>query len=434
MNDLDTSRDTIETREFERAVLVGIEELEGRGRRSMRELIELTKTAGALVVGLLTQSRRKPDQATFIGKGKVEELRLQVIEQGADLVIFDGELSPIQNRNLVAALEECKVLDRTELILDIFAQHAHSHEGKLQVELAQLRYTLPRLAGRGKMLDRIRGGTRGGAIGVRGPGEAKIDVERRTIRRRISRLEDELAEVRGRRDVERRARARAAMPAVALVGYTNAGKSTLFNALVGSHEVSTRSRLFETLDPTTRRVELGEGRLCLLSDTVGFIQDLPHHLIAAFRATLEEVTSADLLLHVVDAADTFALEQYRAAADVVAELGAEHIPTITVLNKTDMLAGRRALERLERNIPNTIPVSALEGDGLDDLRRRICDLLFVHLIRATLHIPYDRMDLLQSLHEAGMIVDTKYEDQHVVARAELDEASLARVRRYVVSG
>jgi len=433
VNDRDDGQRT-ENEEFERAILVGIEDLEGKGRRSMRELIELTKTAGALVVGMVNQSRGKPDRTSFIGKGKVEELRLEVIEEDADLAIFNGELTPVQNRNLVNSLDQCKVLDRTELILDIFAQHARSHEGKLQVELAQLRYTLPRLAGKGKMLDRIRGGTRGGgAIGVRGPGEAKIDVERRTIRRRIDRLEEELAEVRHRREVERRSRAKSGMPSAAVVGYTNAGKSTLFNALAGSHEVSTRSRLFETLDPTTRRIDLDEGRQCLISDTVGFIQDLPHNLIAAFRATLEEVTSADLLLHVVDASDAFALEQYQAAQEVVEELGAAEIPTIVVLNKTDALSTPRRIERLARHVPNTIAVSALTGDGLDALRRRMSDLLFVHLIPATLHIPYDRMDLLQSLHDQGMVVGSEYEEKHVVARTELDAATLARVRDYVVS-
>jgi len=433
LNEDAVGKDTLENEEFERVILVGLDELEGAGRRAMRELIELTKTAGALVVGVMVQRRSKPEFRSFIGKGKIEDLKLDVIEHGADAVIFNAELSPIQNRNLVAELEPCKVLDRTELILDIFAQHARTHEGNLQVELAQARYTLPRLAGRGKMLDRIRGGVRGGAIGTRGPGESKIDSERRTIRRRISRLDDELAEVRSRRQVERASRTRSGTPGVAVVGYTNAGKSTLFNALAGSNEVSVRSRLFETLDATTRRINLDEHRQCLLTDTVGFIQDLPHHLIAAFRATLEEVTSADLLLHVVDASDDFAIDQYQAACEVIERLEASEIPDIVVLNKTDAVAGERRLERLARLIPNTMPVSALNGAGLDELRRRMSDLLFVHLIPATLHIPYDRMELVQILHDAGMVLETEYEDTHVTIGAELDEQALARVREFVVS-
>ncbi len=432
MNDFDAEQ-TTENEEFERAILVGIEDLDGKGRRPMRELIELTKTAGALVVGIVNQSRNKPDHRTFIGAGKVEELKLDVLEHAADLVIFNTELSPIQNRNLVAALDQCKVLDRTELILDIFAQHARSHEGKMQVDLAQLRYSLPRLSGRGKMMDRIRGGTRGGSIGVRGPGETKIDTERRTIRRRIQRMGAELEEVRTRRGVERQSRARSGMPSVALVGYTNAGKSTLFNALAGSDEVSTRSRLFETLDPTTRRISLGEGRQCLISDTVGFIQDLPHHLVAAFGATLEELAEADLLLHVVDASDDFALEQYDAANEVVARLGAQNVLTIGVLNKVDLIAGTRQLERVDRYVPNSMAVSALTGEGIEELRQRIADLLFVHLIAVTLHIPYDHMEVVQVLHDAGMVVEATYEAEHVIVRSELDEAMVARVRDFVVS-
>ncbi len=432
MNRDEHPEDGQEQSEVEQAILVGIEDLHGRSRRSMRELIDLTKTAGAQVIDLITQSRDSPDVRTYIGRGKVDELAGQVTATDADLVVFNGELTPVQNRNLVDALE-CKVLDRTELILDIFAQHARTREGKLQVELAQARYTLPRLAGRGVMMDRIGGGAAGAGIGVRGPGETKIDVERRVLRRKIQRLEDEIEQVRTRREVERRSRNQSGLPTAALVGYTNSGKSTLLNALAGSEEVAVRDRLFETLDPTIRRISLDEGREALVADTVGFIQDLPTQLVAAFRATLEEVTEADLLLHLVDAAWPAAYEQYEAASSVIAELGAAEIPTIVVLNKMDAVASERKVEIIESRISNTIRISALEGDGLDELRRRMSDLLFAHLIDVTLHVPYDRMSLMELLNERGHVSESKYEAEHVVVRAEVDEATLARVRDLVVS-
>ncbi len=430
MNREDYHDNQQEHSEVERALLVGIDDLQGRSRRSMRELIELAKTAGAQVIDLVTQSRDRPDIRTFIGAGKVEEVGSLVKGEGADLVIFNAELSPVQNRNLVNALD-CKVLDRTELILDIFAQHAHTREGKLQVELAQAQYSLPRLAGRGKMMDRIGGGAAG--IGVRGPGETKIDVERRVLRRKIQRLEDEIDEVQRRREVERASRRRSGLPTAALVGYTNAGKSTLLNALAGSREVAVRDRLFETLDPTTRRIELDEGRHCLVTDTVGFIQDLPTQVVVAFRATLEEVTEADLLIHVMDASWPAAFEQYEAATRVLGELGAAEIPTITALNKMDAVTSERKVEILESRIDNTLRVSALERDGLDELRRRMSDLLFAHLIEVTLHIPYDRMSLMELLNERGHVSETKYEAEYVVTHAEVDERTLARVRDLVVS-
>ncbi|MFP4248404.1 MAG: GTPase HflX [Armatimonadota bacterium] len=419
-----------EQSEVERAILVGIDDLQGRSRRSMRELIELAKTAGAQVIDLVTQRRDSPDIRTFIGAGKVEELASLVEGEDAELVIFNAELSPVQNRNLVKALD-CKVLDRTELILDIFAQHAHTREGKLQVELAQAQYSLPRLAGRGTMMDRIGGGAAG--IGVRGPGETKIDVERRVLRRKIQRLEDEIDEVQRRREVERRSRRQSGLPTATLVGYTNAGKSTLLNALAGSREVAVRDRLFETLDPTTRRIELDDGRHCLVTDTVGFIQDLPTQVVAAFRATLEELTEADLLIHVMDASWPAAFEQYEAATGVLEELGAADIPTITALNKMDAVTSERKLQILESRVDNTIRISALEGDGLDELRRRMSDLLFAHLIEVTLHIPYDRMSLMELLNERGHVSETKYEAEYVITRAEIDEPTLARVRDLVVS-
>ncbi|MGI5818276.1 MAG: GTPase HflX [Armatimonadota bacterium] len=425
-------RDSRQQSEVERAILVGIDDLQGQGRRSMRELIELAKTAGAQVIDLVTQRRGSPHIRTFIGAGKVGELKALVRGEGADLVIFNAELSPVQNRNLVEALD-CKVLDRTELILDIFAQHAHTREGKLQVELAQAQYSLPRLAGRGRMMDRIGGGAAGAGIGVRGPGETKIDVERRVLRRRIQRLQDEIDEVQRRREVERSSRRRSGLPTASLVGYTNSGKSTLLNALAGSREVAVRDRLFETLDPTTRRIDLDDRRECLVTDTVGFIQDLPTQVVAAFRATLEEVTEADLLIHVIDASWPAAFEQYDAASRVLEELGATDIPTIAALNKMDAVSSERKVKILESRIDNTIRISALEGDGLDELRRRMSDLLFAHMIEVTLHIPYDRMSLMELLNERGHVSETKYEAEYVVTRAEVDERTLSQVRDLVVS-
>ncbi len=396
----------------------------------MRELIDLAKTAGAQVIDLVTQRRDKPDIRTFIGSGKVEELGALVEGEGADLVVFNAELSPVQNRNLVNAID-CKVLDRTELILDIFAQHARTREGKLQVQLAQAQYSLPRLAGRGKMMDRIGGGSAG--IGVRGPGETKIDTQRRVLRRSIQRLEREIGDVRRRRKIERQSRERSGLPSVTLVGYTNSGKSTLLNALAGSREVVVGDRLFETLDPTTRRIELDEGRHCLVTDTVGFIQDLPTQVVAAFRATLEEVTDADLLIHVVDASWPAAWEQYEAASTVLGQLDALEIPMIVALNKIDAVSSERTLRIIESRIDNTLRVSAQEGEGLDELRKRMSDLLFAHLIKVTLHIPYDRMSLMELLNERGHVSETKYEPEYVITRVEIDEPTLARVREFVVS-
>jgi len=282
------------------------------------------------------------------------------------------------------------------------------------------------------MMSRIGGGRVLG-IGVRGPGETKIDVQRRVLRRSIQRLEREIGEVRRRREIERNSRERSGLPTVTLVGYTNSGKSTLLNTLAGSREVVVRDRLFKTLDPTTRRIELDDGRECLVTDTVGFIQDLPTQVVAAFRATLEEVTDSDLLIHVVDASWPAAWEQYEAASTVLGELDALEILMIVALNKIDAVSSERTLRIIENRIDNTLLISALEGKGLDELRKRMSDLLFAHLIKVTLHIPYDRMSLMELLNERGHVSATKYEAEYVITRVEIDEPTLARVRELVVS-
>jgi GTP-binding protein HflX len=335
---------------------------------SINELSELAATAGAEVIVRLVQKRGKPDPAYYIGKGKAEELAILVITTHADLVIFDDELSPAQQRNLESLLK-AKVVDRTWLILDIFASRAASKEGKIQVELAQLCYLLPRLVGKGTSLSRL-----GGGIGTRGPGETKLEVDRRRIRRRISTLRKELEEIAKRRDLQRSNRSKSGLPLVSIVGYTNAGKSTLFNALTDS-EVFVEDKLFATLDPTIRRCYLPSGDFILLADTVGFIKKLPHDLIAAFRATLEEATYSDLLLHVVDASHPGKDEHCEAVEEVLKTLGIADKPIITCLNKIDLVTGNLERERIRLDHPGAIPVSAETREGLDKLLLTIAALL-----------------------------------------------------------
>lgn len=417
--------------EPERAILVGIERLEGGGRRSMRELMQLAQTAGVSPTGVLVQVRDRPDPAYFLGRGKLEQLQAEVLSRGADVVIFNAPLSPTQHRNLVDYLG-CKVIDRPELILDIFGQHARTREGKLQVELARLTYELPRLAGRGRMMSRIGGGRRGG-VGVRGPGEPQLATERRHIERRIQRLRRELEGVKRRRDTERRERRRSGLSLVSLVGYTNAGKSSLLNALAGREEVSVDDQLFETLDPTVRRVALADGYQALVSDTVGFIQDLPHSLVAAFRATLEEVVQADLLVHVVDASDMFAAEQMEAVAEVLGEIGAAGKPMIVVLNKWDVARRLARARRLLARTPGAIPLSAMTGENVDVLRRRMTDELSRALIPATARLPYDRLELLHAVHARGKVTTEEYRDGYVYVEAEVDRETMARLAPYLTN-
>jgi GTP-binding protein HflX len=346
----------------ERAALVGL--FTGSTRQfdpehSLDELAGLADAAGATVVLRVLQKNPKPDPATFLGSGKVTTLATSVAAAHVDVVIFDNELSPAQLRNLENALE-CKVLDRTQLILDIFASRARTREGKLQVELAQLKYLLPRLVGSSAALSRL-----GGGIGTRGPGETKLETDRRRIRHRISMLSGEIEEVRRRRTQLRERRQKSSVPTVALVGYTNAGKTTLFNALTGDDAVASDA-LFVTLDPLVRKVKLPDRRELLVSDTVGFIDRLPHSLVAAFRATLEEVAAADLLLHVIDASSPDRDRHMAAVRAVLTEVGADRVPTVEVFNKCDQLeAGERA--RVRAVHPGALCVSALTGEGRDDL-------------------------------------------------------------------
>jgi GTPase len=373
---------------------------------SLSELGTLARTAGAEVVGTMIQRMRHPDVATYIGKGRAQELSDTEKQLGFDLAIFDDELSPSQQRNLEKVLD-ARVIDRTALILDIFAQHARTREGRLQVELAQLEYRLPRLAGRGVELSRQAGGSRsagaggvGGAIGVRGPGETKLEIDRRRIRSRIAELREEIEGVQEQRKVHRRERAAQAIPVVAVVGYTNAGKSTLFNAL-SEAEVLVENKLFATLDPTTRHITLPGNQEALLTDTVGFIQKLPTRLIAAFRATLEEVIDADLLLEVVDTSHENAIEQSETVNEVLHSLQADEKPRVTALNKIDLLDDPSEVDT--SLYPHAIAVSALQKVGLDALLEQIAQVLAASMEAIQVLIPYDKSELVELFHRRGRV-------------------------------
>lgn len=350
----------------EKAVLVAIQDKDPFFEEHFEELRRLAESAGAEVVAEVVQKRDRPDPATFIGKGKVEEVRRIAKEAGANLVIFASNLRPVQQRNLEERIG-VRVIDRTQLILDIFAQRARTKEGMLQVELAQLTYLLPRLVGRGTEMSRL-----GGVIGTRGPGETKLELDRRRIRRRIQRIKEELEEVRRHRELHRKQRRALGLPVVSLVGYTNAGKSTLFNRLTKA-EVYVDDRLFATLDPTVRRLPVDSGKVVLLSDTVGFIRRLPPNLVAAFRATLEEVREATALIHVVDASSPMMLEQMEEVERTLKAIGAGGKPTILAFNKTDLLDGPSldALRKRAEQYPRAVLISALKGWGLEELRKEI---------------------------------------------------------------
>jgi len=372
------------------------------------------------VVGQELQERKHRDPATLIGKGKVGEVKARCAEERIDLVLFDEELSPAQQRNLEKEIER-KTLDRTQLILDIFAGRARTREGRLQVELAQLDYLLPRLAGQGVLLSRL-----GGGIGTRGPGETKLETDRRRIRQRIQAVRREIEHVRRERHTRREARARREAPVVALVGYTNAGKSTLFNALTrGGAPVS--DQLFMTLDPLVRKVRLGPGRELLLVDTVGFVRKLPHSLVAAFRATLEEVVEADLLLHVVDASSDGIEEREAAVDSVLKEIGAGERPSLRVLNKADR-AGTERLEALLSARLGAVAVSALAGQGLGELLERVANRLELAPRRVLLRFEAADTKAIARVYAAGRVLSHEVEDGRVTLEAELPERALARYR------
>jgi GTP-binding protein HflX len=407
----------------ELAVLVGVERQGAwEAADSLEELAQLAETAGAEVVDRLWQKRDRPDAAYFVGRGKVQDIAAARQERGANLVIFDDELSPAQQRNLEQALGT-KVLDRTALILDIFAQRARTHEGKLQVELAQLKYNLPRLGGQGLVLSRL-----GGGIGTRGPGETKLEVDRRRIRDRIAEIEREIEQIRRHRDLHRQRRQAARIPAVAMVGYTNAGKSTLLNALTAAG-VLAEDKLFATLDPTTRKITLPGGQEALLTDTVGFIQKLPHQLVAAFRATLEEVVQADLLLHVIDASHPRCQEQSDAVFRVLAELGAADKPVIPVYNKIDRLDNPHQKERLLR-LPDSVAISAQGGEGIAALLERIRAFFRRLRVDAVLLIPYGDSGLLARLYDRGAVNAVEYTDGGIRVHASLPPEETAAYGQY----
>lgn len=387
---------------------------------SLEELERLVDTAGGVVVGSEVQARSNRDVATYIGSGKAEEIEEARRSLEFDMVIFNGELTPVQQRNLEGIIQ-CQVIDRTAVILDIFAQRARTREAKLQVELAQMNYRLPRLTGRGIELSRL-----GGGIGTRGPGETKLEVDRRRIRERISTLKNDLDEIRAHRSRLRADRAASALPVVAITGYTNAGKSTLHRALAGS-DVLAEDRLFATLDATTRRVEPLEGEPYLLVDTVGFIHNLPTFVVAAFRSTLEEVTEADLLLHVVDASHAKREEQMQTVHDVLVELKAATKPTLVVYNKADQAEGGE-LDHMVRHTPGSVAVAAAIGRNLDGLQVAIQHALSSRreVLEAT--IPYAKAQWLAWAHERGRILVEEHRDEGTFVRVELERGLAGRMR------
>ncbi|MBN1319492.1 MAG: GTPase HflX [Thermoleophilia bacterium] len=417
----------------ERAYLIAVDNGDDAGwsaEESLGELAALVEAAGGEVVGSVLQRRESIHPLWYLGKGKAEELKPAKAETHFSMLVADDELSPKQQRSLEELLN-VKVLDRSAIILDIFAQRAHTHEGRIQVELARLEYQLPRLTRMWTHLSRM-----GGGIGTRrGPGETQLETDRRVIRERIKKTRERVEEVRQRRETAARARERRLLPTMAIVGYTNAGKSTLLNALVGEEAAAVEDMVFATLDPTTRRVRLGEGQTVIVSDTVGFIHKLPHQLVEAFQATLEEVTRADVLLEVVDLADRHAAEHRRTVRTVLDELGAGHKPRVVVLNKADLADGAVGLTTrtvpggvLGRDDQHVVRVSALTGAGIDELRTTMAAVLGELWLEVDLAVPYSAGELLARVRERGT-VEFEYRDEDVRVQGRVPPATAADLQR-----
>ncbi len=400
----------------ERAVIAAVDTGEYDVDASIEELRALCETAGAVVVGEIVQRRGAPDNYGYLGAGKLTETRDLCERLDADLLVVDAELSGTKLRNMENAVG-VDVIDRTTLILDIFAQAASSAEGKLQVELAQLNYRLPRLQGAGTALSRL-----GGGIGTRGPGETKLESDRRYIRTRVSMLKNRLEEVEKRREVTRRSRAKTGVPVVALVGYTNVGKSSLMNALTGAG-IYAADKLFATLDPTVRRLEVGDLQQVVLVDTVGFVSRLPHALVDAFKSTLEEIRYADLILQVADASSEGWPEQLAVTKQIIGELGCDDIPTVTVFNKCDVIDTGGALPGLA--------VSAKTGAGLDKLLAAISEKLSERVVRCTVRLPFDKLSLAALIRERGNVLSEAYENDGVVLTATVERAVFSKIEPYV---
>ena len=426
----------------EKAFLVGVELYQQKTflalADSLSELALLADTSGLEVVGEMTQKLDRPHVKTYIGPGKVDELKLLVEETFTQVVIFDDELSPRHQRELQEALgKNVRVLDRTALILDIFAQHAHTREGMLQVKLAQYEYYLPRLTGQWTHLERQAGGGGGragstGGVGLRGPGETQLEVDKRAIRREIAHLKKELEKVSAHRERYRAQRKRSRIPTVALVGYTNAGKSTLLNRIAKS-EVYVADQLFATLDPTTRRVELPGGYQALITDTVGFIQKLPTTLIEAFHSTLEEILEADLLLHVVDVSHPNALNQFNAVQETLDELGARNIPVVTALNKMDQLRDPEAARDVAKRYSKAVTISSLRGTGILDLLQVMREELYETYTPIKVRLPYQQGALISLFHESGQVELVEHSRGGVFMQGRLPGRLLAQFSEWQVA-
>lgn len=415
----------------EKALLVIADPRDSReADANTEELRLLAESADVRVVDEMHVRRQYPDSRFYIGSGNAEDAFVRVQEAEATVVIVGADLSPSQQRN-IEKTTTVRVVDRTQLILDIFAQRAKTSEGKLQVELAQLKYLLPRLSGKGIAMSRVGGGSAGG-LATRGPGETKLETDRRRVRDRIAILKDELEDVVKHRAIQNKSRKQLSVPSTALVGYTSAGKSTLLNLLTAAG-VEVHAKLFATLDPTTRRVDLEDGTSILLSDTVGFIRNLPHHLVAAFRATLEEVTDADFLIHVVDASHHFVDEQRRAVGEVLSELGVQDKPVVTVFNKSDLIRDQYELRRLIVETEDSCYISALTGEGQQYLEALIRKAVSRLMNRTHAVVPYDRGDLVALCHERGHVISLEYIPEGVELTVELPPDLASRLAPFALA-